>query len=63
MKTKLTNEEQEELDEAIELMDNPLAFEYYCRACDYFQTDDCPFKNKVQDNTQWRYIKCNHFMD
>lgn len=63
MKTKFTNEEQEELDEAIELMDNPFAFEFYCEACDYFQTDECPFKDKVQYNTRWKMIKCDHFMD
>lgn len=62
MKTKFTKEEQEKLDEAIELMDNPFAFENYCEACDHFETEDCPLKGKVTYDTQWELIKCKNFM-
>ena len=63
MKYKFTQEEQEELDKAIELMEDPFAFENYCSACDNFQTDKCPFRNKVTFKTKWKQIHCNNFWD
>lgn len=52
-----------ELDEAVELLENPYSFEEYCNACDYFNTDKCPFKNKVSYMTKWKQIGCNNFWD
>lgn len=64
MKTKFTKEEQEDLDIAVEQMEDIYAFENYCGACDNFDDpDNCPFYNKVTFCTRWESIKCNKFWD
>ena len=60
----LSKEEQEELELAVETMDNPYAFENYCGACDHFGIpEECPFFEKVNDHTEWKKIKCIDFWD
>lgn len=37
-------------------------FEDYCNACDHFETDECPFKDKVDYANNWKKeIRCNKF--
>lgn len=53
----------EEIDQAQYELENPYCWESYCGACDNFETEQCPFKNKVCDITEWKQIKCNNFYD
>ena len=38
-------------------------WESFCGACDYFQKDECPFKDKVDYLTQYDHIGCKNFWD
>lgn len=38
-------------------------WESFCGACDHFQKDDCPFKDKVDYLTQYDHIGCENFWD
>lgn len=42
---------------------NQFGFENYCGACDLFETDDCPYKDKVDEYTDWRNFGCKKFFD
>lgn len=52
---------------------DPFAFEKYCGACDNFydpvtgykQTmfHECPFKGKVNEDTDWTLLNCKYFLD
>lgn len=59
MKYYPTEEEYKEIQE----LSDPDYFEIYCSSCIYFETDNCPFKGKVFDATDYREIKCNKFND
>lgn len=59
----LSKADEEELDIAVELMNNQYTFEEYCSACDNFGTDICSYKDKVTDMTKWKEINCNSFED
>jgi hypothetical protein len=39
------------------------AFEDYCGACMFFNTEDCPKYLEVDDITEWRKINCDKFWD
>ena len=57
---KLSPEEFKELND---IMD-PYSFENYCGACDNFQTDNCPFKDKVFIDTEYKKeFNCENFWD
>lgn len=53
----------QEIDQAVKELENPWIFESYCGACDNFETDKCPFKDKVDDLTEWKYLPCDKFWD
>lgn len=38
-------------------------FEYFCGACDNFQTLDCPFMTLVNSKTRYKEIGCRSFWD
>ena len=38
-------------------------WENYCGACDYFDTDECPHQNHVDDITNWKLLRCDKFWD
>lgn len=60
----LSREDKEELEEHIELMENPYSFEDYCGACDRFgNPEECPFFEKVHSRTYWKSLKCIDFID
>lgn len=40
---------------------NPFAFEKYCGSCDFFNTEECLFNAKVDENTEWKKIKCTKY--
>lgn len=42
---------------------NLCGFENYCSACDFFESDDCPFKGRVDGNTEWKSFGCKNFWD
>lgn len=48
--------------EVMELSD-PFLFEKYCGSCDNFDTEGCPFRGRVDYDTEWRRIRCDGFMD
>lgn len=60
---KMTKSLQREIDTIVELMEDPWAFEKYCGTCDNFQTDACPFRDRVDDETEWKKIGCKKFWD
>ena len=37
------------------------AFEKYCGSCDNFNTENCPFYNKVCNDTEWKEIHCQNY--
>lgn len=51
--------DQKEIDDALD----PFSFENYCGACIYFNTENCAFKDKVFESTEWKSIKCKKFWD
>lgn len=55
----LSKEEEEEIEEN----NNIFSFEEYCGQCIYFDTEECPFKDKVFSNTKYKNIKCSKFFD
>lgn len=42
-------------------------FEHLCGSCDYFETNNCPHKGKVKEDTLWSEkdngIGCDNFWD
>ena len=42
-------------------------FEHLCGSCDYFETNNCPHKDKVKEDTLWSEkdngIGCDNFWD
>lgn len=60
----LSKEDKEELEDAIEALNNPYSFEDYCGACRRFgEPDECPFFEKVHDHTRWADLRCEDFMN
>ena len=58
---KLSVEDKEDLD-IVELKNNdPFAFEMYCGSCDNFNTYDCPFFDKVDYDTYYRFLQCKKY--
>ena len=53
----------EEIKDAVEDLENPYNWEEYCTACDNFETEYCPFRDKVNIGTKWRKLGCNCFWD
>lgn len=63
MKNGYNNLSINEIEEANDALD-PFSFEKYCGSCIFFNTDECPYYNKVCDITRWKIdIKCNNFFD
>lgn len=62
MKTGMNNLTDEEIEEAYDALD-PFSFEKYCGSCFNFQSDECPFIDKVTYDTKWKEISCNNFFD
>lgn len=60
----LTKDEKEEAKEFVDELNNIYAFETYCGACMFYDTDDCPFRDEVFQSTDWKNdVKCNKFFD
>lgn len=38
-------------------------FEYYCGACDNFNTDKCPHNGNVNEDTYYNDLNCQEFWD
>lgn len=57
---KLTVKEMEQFHVQQDMLTN---FENYCGACDNFDTEDCPFRGKVDEDTYWRELPCDKFWD
>lgn len=55
----------DEVQKAIREMENPFEFENHCGACDNFDTDNCPFKGKVDCETEYSLppFRCKDFID
>lgn len=62
-KTRLTKEEELELSFNIDVMDNGWNFEHYCNSCENFGTDECPFKEKAGEFTNWKSLKCDKYLN
>jgi len=53
-------------DEVRDIQDatDPFYWEAYCGSCDYFETEECPFRGKVTNITRWEIdVRCKKFMD
>ena len=55
---KLTEEELRDVEDALD----PYSFENYCGSCVFYDTENCPHRNIVLNDTDWRYdISCDKF--
>jgi hypothetical protein len=60
--SKLTKEEMDEAYLEMEMHDLR-TFENFCNACDNFDTDECPYRGKVDFSTRWVPLGCTKFID
>ena len=58
-----TEWKEDAVNEAMSFLGHLINFENYCSACDNFDTDECPYKGRVDYDTDWRVIRCNNFLD
>lgn len=62
-KNEASKEQFKELSVAVDLLEDKYAWEFYCGSCDNLNTDDCPYKNKVDDLTYYPALKCKNFIN